>query len=245
MEWFKNWFNKDYLLLYPNRDELEARIFVDFLKQYFEEKKFRINSVIDLGCGTGRHLKYLSQLYNNSTGLDYSAELLGIAKEELKATKANLLRADKRALPFKNSSFDLICSFFTSFGYLEKDEDNQKVLSEIRRIAKDNSYFVLDFLNIKRKYEIDTSLKTRKVDNIIIEEYKQFSDDKKRILKKIKIIEKNQKREYLESVRLFSKEELVKMLNKASYEVVDIFGDYEGNDYKKESPRLILISKAS
>lgn len=247
MEWFKNWFNQDYLLLYPERDDSEARGFIDFLANYFNQQNYKISSVVDLGCGAGRHLKYLAQYYRFCLGIDYSKDLLQIAEKTLSSegTKnAFLAKADIRNLPFNDASFDLSCSLFTSFGYLETDQEHFNLLSEWRRVSKNNAYLIIDFLNSKNSSIFDTRLKTRKIGNIILEEYKQITADKKRIIKKISIIESNTKRDYHESVRLYSKEEMIKMLNHNSFEIKEVFGDYFGESFKKDSPRLILIAKA-
>ncbi len=247
MEWFKNWFNQDYLLLYPDRDDSEARGFIDFLANYFNQQNYKISSLVDLGCGAGRHLKYLAQYYRFCWGIDYSEDLLNIAAKTLSAEGAKntfLIKADIRNLPFADNSFDLCCSLFTSFGYLETDQQHLNLLAEWRRITKNQAYLIIDFLNSKNSTIFDTRLKTRKIGNIIVEEYKEITADKKRVVKKISMIESNKKKDYYESVRLYSKEEMIKMLNQNSFEIKEVFGDYSGETFKKDSERLILIAKA-
>ena len=54
MKWFKDWFNSDYYhILYKNRNDKEAKAFIDNL---IENLNLTRNSkLIDIGCGKGRH----------------------------------------------------------------------------------------------------------------------------------------------------------------------------------------------
>jgi SAM-dependent methyltransferase len=63
--------------------------------------------VLEIGCGSGRGLGYLSARAQRVIGGDYSPENLGYAREHYK-DKAELLVLDAQSLPFGNSSFDII-----------------------------------------------------------------------------------------------------------------------------------------
>ncbi|MGD0996319.1 MAG: class I SAM-dependent methyltransferase [Candidatus Bathyarchaeia archaeon] len=72
--------------------------------------------VLDLACGTGRHLIPLSKEGYNMVGLDISLNLLKIAKNRW--SHIQLVRGDTRCLPFKAGAFSATVSMDTSFGYL-------------------------------------------------------------------------------------------------------------------------------
>ncbi|MFC5911039.1 class I SAM-dependent methyltransferase [Streptacidiphilus monticola] len=70
---------------------------------------------LDLCCGTGAGLALLRGLCaGRSVGLDFSAGMLGVARST--EPGADLVRADARALPFADGSFDLAVSF-GAFGH--------------------------------------------------------------------------------------------------------------------------------
>ena len=69
--WFTSWFDTPYYhILYKDRDDKEAQIFMDNIVHYLnlpEEAK-----ILDLACGKGRHSIYLNKLGYNVTGVDLS-----------------------------------------------------------------------------------------------------------------------------------------------------------------------------
>jgi ubiquinone/menaquinone biosynthesis C-methylase UbiE len=70
--------------------------------------------VLDLACGTGRHLIPLSMEGYGTVGLDVSPKFLRIAKNRWQ--EAQLVRGDMRFLPFKPKAFAAVVSMDTSFG---------------------------------------------------------------------------------------------------------------------------------
>ena len=74
-DWFASWFDSEhYHRLYAHRNQAEATEFIDALVQ--NGHLARHTSVLDLGCGTGRHSRYLASKGFDVTGLDLSAESL-------------------------------------------------------------------------------------------------------------------------------------------------------------------------
>ena len=63
--------------------------------------------VLEIGCGMGRGLGYLSVRAQRVIGGDYSLENLGSAREHYK-DNAELLVLDAQSLPFRDNSFEVI-----------------------------------------------------------------------------------------------------------------------------------------
>lgn len=67
--------------------------------------------VLDVGCGTGTHLFFLSRLGGCGVGIDSSADMLRIAQRRVTSsgtTDIFLVRARAEALPFQDHSFNLV-----------------------------------------------------------------------------------------------------------------------------------------
>ena len=99
---------------------------IDFLKGQLKPD----GCVLDVACGTGRHLIALAEAGYCMVGLDVSARLLKIAKQR---GATNLVRGDMRFLPFKAEAFASAISMDTSFGYLPTEQEDAESLAEVRQ----------------------------------------------------------------------------------------------------------------
>ena len=106
-------------------------------------------SILDIGCGTGRHAIEFSRRGYNVTGIDLSERQINIAKE--KAGKENLdirfLRQDARKLQFEDE-FDLVIMLCEGgFPLMETDEMNFQILQNAARALKPGGKFIFTTLN--------------------------------------------------------------------------------------------------
>ena len=121
-------------------------------------KKYNIKRVLDLGCGSGRHLVFLARHGFDVYGIDMAKSGIKISKEWLdkEGLKANLkIRDIYKKLPYKNNFFDAIVS--TQTLHHEKIEKIRKLISEMKRVLKINGLIfvtVLDFKCIPNKKQI-------------------------------------------------------------------------------------------
>ena len=94
-------------------------------------------SVLEAGCGAGRHAKALSDKGAKVIGLDISRGLIKVAQErypDVEFVEGNLLE-----LPFEAASVDGVWSN-ASLVHFEKIEEVKKVLSEFFRVLKPGGF---------------------------------------------------------------------------------------------------------
>lgn len=234
-DWFEKWFGEDYLAVYPHRDSREADRAVDFLHGALKGKK--IDRVLDLACGAGRHSRALGRHWW-TTGFDLSETLLLVARRE--GREASYVRGDMRVLPFRPHAFSLVVNLFTSFGYFSEDADHRAVLAEIASVLPAGGIFVLDYLNAE---EVVANLKPRderRVNDLVVEQERSITADGKFVEKKITLRGKN--KSFVERVRLFSRAQLESLLSSAGFAVERVFGDYDGEAWTPASQRTMLLS---
>ena len=133
LNWFQEWFNHPlYLKVYSHRDHEEAVQCIRTILSLsgLDEKKPASLSVLDIACGAGRHALELARLGYKVTGNDLSPFLLEEARKA--ALKSNLplklTCCDMRHIP-PYGNYDRVVQLFTSFGYFERKEYDQVVLS--------------------------------------------------------------------------------------------------------------------
>lgn len=95
-------------------------------------KGLAIESVLDVGCGTGRSLQWFSsqQVSLRLLGVDPSRGLLEFAKKKL--PKAALCQATGEALPFADNSVDVVIAT----GIMHHIEKPAVVITEMFRVAR-------------------------------------------------------------------------------------------------------------
>ena len=239
MNWYEKWFNtKYYHILYANRDYEEAKLFINNLASHLKLKKNC--KIIDIACGNGRHAVYLNLLGYDVTGIDLSKKNIESAS---KSSKKNLqfFVHDMRKL-FKQNEYDLAVNLFTSFGYFDKDFDNEKALLSIANNVKTEGLVVIDFMNVKKVLM-----------NLIKSELKIISDiefnitrtiKNNKILKSIKVKDRKEKLVFKEEVSIITLDKFSEYIKKAGLQIIDIFGNYHLESFNAlKSERLILVCK--
>jgi len=243
-DWYKHWFNEDYLLVYRHRDVESSRAEVRFVLDVL--KPDPVDPILDLGCGSGRHTLALCERgMTNVTGLDLSADLLGQARENLAGCgrSANLIRGDMLRLPFREATLACVASFFTSFGYFAADRENLAVLRETARVLRPGGKIWLDYLNEENVHANLEPETERTVEGLHVREERALTPDGRRLEKTIHITGREGEKVYRESVRLYSRDELSDLLALSGIKVTDCYGGYDGASCGPEAPRVILVGE--
>lgn len=236
MAWYREWFGQDYLDLYAHRDQGEAERGVARVVEWLGPE--RPNAVLDLACGAGRHTEALRKRGLRALGVDLSLTLLA-GRPDLPR-----VRGDMRCLPFTDGSFDWVLNFFTSFGYFETERENFRVLEEMVRVMRPGGRFLIDFLNRDRVLAELTAAETDEVDGRRIDVQRWYDPATCRINKRITVSPPGRPaRNYLESVRAYSKEEVTIGLSWAGLELTDLYGNFQGDPFQSDSERLILLGR--
>ncbi|MGB2762273.1 MAG: class I SAM-dependent methyltransferase [Minisyncoccales bacterium] len=240
-------FNKDYLQQYQEiLSSQKTKKEVDFIKKVLKLKPGM--KILDLCCGYGRHSIELATRGYQIVGQDINPFFLKEAEKSAKkiGVKIQWVESDMRKIPFEKE-FDVVLNLFTSFGYFEKNEDHQKVISEVCKVLKTKGIFFLDVMN--REHFI-SYFKSRE------EEERNFSDASVLVIKRkfnfvnsrleekrTYIKKKGGKKETQFSIRIFTLTELISMCQKAGLTFKESYGNYQEDPVNFETKRCIVISQ--
>ncbi|MBM4174734.1 MAG: class I SAM-dependent methyltransferase [Ignavibacteria bacterium] len=240
LDWYKIWFDSSYYRdVYSLRNENEAVVFLNLI-----EKEIRPSAdwkILDFCCGAGRLSIELAERGYTVDAFDLSKNMLSIIKEksQKKNFKLNLDVCDMRDFDQLNK-YDLTINFFTSFGYFTAEE-NDKVLSNMVNSLRENGWLVLDFFNSEHiKNSLVESEESERLGLKIIQ--KRWIEGN-RINKEIIIRKNGNSDTFFESVHMYSKGDLVKMLELRNMRIHKLFGDYSGSNFNSKSPRTIIFAQ--
>ena len=237
-EWFEVAFRELYPIVYAHRDDDQAQQEVGFLLGLIGSDG--LNPILDVGCGTGRHLRaFRSAGLSDSVGLDLAPELLAQARE----SGFRLTRGDMRRIPFKDAGFGLVTSFFTSFGFFATDDDDRRVLQEMCRVLRPSGSFFMDFLDADavRRSLVPTS--SREISGWRIDELRRIENDRVKKQVTAKNLGSAKCVRYEESVRLYSHAEVTDLLQSVGLNVISAFGGYDREPVGSGTRLLILAQK--
>lgn len=234
MTWYQEWFGQEYLELYSHRNDEEARLQVEFFRS-------RVGAVpgpvLDLACGSGRHLAELRSRGYHAVGLDLSWVLLSTARD--RDPELPLARADMRRLPFCDHSIAGLVNFFTSFGYFDNEDDNLEVVREMSRVLLKNAPFLFDFMNVHRELDRLVATETRVLEGQEVTIERWFDSTSGTLNKRIRM----GGRSFIERVRGYELDEVTALFTAGGLRIESVHGDFDGAPFDRESPRLIVIGE--
>ena len=166
-----DWYSADQIKSYekgPYYNHLQKRkkYILEVLEKLYKKKK--VENVLDLGCGDGSNLKWLSEFSQNLYGTDYNLLRLKRAKNMLDKLQINakIFLTDIFSMPFSENSFDLI--FFNHV--IEHLKDDRLALEKIFHITNKGGHVILvtpneGVLSWKFAYFVEPNVK-KKTDHV-------------------------------------------------------------------------------
>ena len=159
--WNKSYENKDNYLFYPNEEVIR------FLNKYIKRRtnltiKNKNKFFLDIGCGSGRHLKFIVENGYFCYGVDISSKALSFAKSLLnsnKYTKKNykLINCSSSQIPIPSETIDYIIAEATLDSM--PDIDIKKTISEAQRLLKKNGLFYCSLIKLENKKNLGINYK--------------------------------------------------------------------------------------
>lgn len=209
------------------------------------------SSVLDVGCGLGRHTRAFAERGLQATGIDISGPFLSQARKRASADgvadRTEFRKRDMRTLDEVDEQFDLVVCLFNTFGYFSEAE-NRKVLEQMRDRLTEGGACVVQVGN---KDALLTDLPESRIheseDGMIVEQY-EFDSPTSRLTRTRDTFEADDgalqhlgRTEY--KVRNYSPGEIEQRLRRAGFETVTLYGGFDDVPPELSEDRIVAIAR--
>ena len=212
------------------------------------------DTILDVGCGHGRHSIGLASLGYRVVGIDYSRKFIQMAINTARKAHVNPIfkQQDMRRLNY-DAAFDVVLSIFTSFGYFDHHE-NLHVLHNMCKALKNHGRLVLDVLNadmifrdIKRDgKQISPTVYIRKYTH---KKGKYIFVDTDSLNEKTQVTHLHrlwrygkQSGKYDFYILRYTLQQLIRMISEEGFAIHSVFGDYNGSSWNPTTKRTIIVA---
>ncbi|HEX7051000.1 MAG TPA: methyltransferase domain-containing protein [Longimicrobiales bacterium] len=244
MAWWRNYFDETFFRLhedlFPERESRrEVGAILELLGLPYGAR------VLDLPCGWGRHTNLLAAAGQTAFGADLSVDLLRRAAAGARAAgqPARFAAADLRALPFRDACFDAVINVFTSLGLFLEDAEDLRALVETHRVLRRGGRFLLESMHrddvvctyaARDRWTLPNGIEVR-----VRRRFDPVSGISYERLRWRRGEEHGEKRHAL---RLRTATEIHGLLTAAGFRDVRYYGDWTGEPFTHESPRVIAVA---
>jgi SAM-dependent methyltransferase len=129
-----------YNLLYKDKNYVGEADYIDSLIQ--KHSLTHSHTVLNLGCGTGKHDNLLAEKGYKMTGVDFSTDMLDIARDNY--PNIDFHEGDIRTLKL-NKTFDVVLSLFHVISYQTLNKDIYDAFLTAKQHLKVGGIFIFDF----------------------------------------------------------------------------------------------------
>ncbi len=204
--------------------------------------------VLDLCCGHGRHSLELARRGYQVTGLDRSEPALARARAAAEAEGLSIhwLQADMRDIP-SAGAFDGCINWFSAFGLLEDDSQDQKVLIGVGQALRPGGRFLIDALNhawLMRNFQVRGWV-AAPAGGTLHEERAFDLLSGRNVIKATADLPGGMRVVVTHALRVYTLAELARMLQAAGLRVRETYGGVDGSACTLSSRRLIVLAERS
>lgn len=103
------------------------------------------SSIVDIGCGDGRHFPLFASLQMRATGTEISEEIVANLRTKLQRLGVafeTIVAGTNAALPFPDASFDYALSWNSCYYMSADDLDFERNVTEIARVVRPGGWLV-------------------------------------------------------------------------------------------------------
>lgn len=115
----------------------EANQVIELAKKF---KRSQGNTLLEVACGSGKHLQYLKQVFN-CIGTDINQGILNVAKKNVKGVV--FTKADMMTMAL-GRQFDVVTCLFSSIGYVKTLTNLKRTITNLGKHVKSGGVLMIE-----------------------------------------------------------------------------------------------------
>ena len=221
-----------------------------FIEVCVKEQGLAIQSVCELGCGTGQMTMLFAKSGCDVIGIDYSPEMLMVAQDRAFEEEVSILYLMQDMSEFEiNREVDLICSCCDSINYLLEEDEVKSTFKRVEKHLAPNGLFIFD-MNTPYKYKevLGNQIFADQTDEAAYI-WENFYDEEEEINEyEVSFFIKDEEGKYERTVenhyqRAYSKEYICLLLEEAGLEVIHMYDNYSRENVNDKTQRITYVAR--
>ena len=244
-----------YDLLATFYDEINSEVdycsWADFIEEITRrEAKSRPELILDLGCGTGSMTLELAKRGYDMTGVDYSPEMLDVARRRAEAQGADVLWLCQDMREFElYGTVDVTVSCLDAINHLTSKEDLDKCFDLVHNYLIPDGLFIFD-VNGKNKFETVYSTNSYIMENeggVCV--WQNFYDESLELCDfYISLFKEDFDGRYTrydeeQTERMYTLEQIKSSLGEAGFEFIGAYSDFDFKPGHDLSDRIYIVAR--
>lgn len=235
-------------------DILMSNVNYNRIAEYFIKiiTRFEISGklLLDLGCGTGTLCEIFSNFGYNVLGIDNSCEMLHYANQKKLQSGNDILYLNQDIIKFDLfGTVDIIVSTLDTLNHILKLNSLQQIFNRVSLFLDRNGVFIFDVNTVyKHKHILNKNIYLYDNSSVYCvwqNEYKKYSnivDIDLDIFVKEHSESYNRLHEHI-SERAYTIRQLENLIKNAGLRIINIYDDNTFNPPRKESQRIIFVTR--
>lgn len=221
-----------------------------FIEDCLKLQKLQIESVCELGCGTGQMTMLFAKAGKEVIGIDYSPEMLMVAQDHAYDEDVSILYSMQNMAEFElEDQVDLICSCCDSVNYLLEEEEVLSTFKQVHEYLKEDGLFIFD-MNTAYKYKhvLGNQIFADQTEDAAYI-WENFYDDEEEINEyEVSFFIKEEDGKYERTIenhyqRAYSIEVVKAMLEEAGLELIATYDNYTQAPVHEKTERITYVVK--
>lgn len=228
-------------------DNVPYEAWGEYLDMLFKEYGIEDGLVLDLGCGTGKLTRFLAEKGYDMIGVDYSFEMLDIAKEQSDPSILYLLQ-DMREFELYGT-VRAVYSACDCLNYILEEEELREVFALVNNYLDPGGLFVFD-INTPYKYKEllaeNTFAETRDEGSFIWENYYEDEEQINEYDLTLYIKEADGRFQRFEEThfqKCYALSTIRRLLEEAGLEFVAMYDAYTKEPVSEESEKVLFVAR--